>query len=306
MMDKHDRRTETSHARQIWRLGAWIWLAWMGGLVSPPAAAQTVPAADGAGRSAASEISVSSRPGVQTRVFWHPLPDARATVLLLPGGAGSYGRVVDGLPDGDNFLVRSAGLFSARGFQVAIAGRPDDHRDLDYADRITPWHLADLRAVVAAVHARSAAPIWLVGTSRGTVSATAAAIALADQPALGIAGLVLSSSIVNPGKPGALPRQDLAAVHLPVLMVHHRQDACPVCPPADVPAVLGRFTGTADKHLAWIDGGGPPRGERCHALHWHGFIGVEAEAVGEISDWIDRHLAGGPSTGASRHQADQR
>jgi hypothetical protein len=40
------------------------------------------------------------------------------------------------------------------------------------------------------------------------------------------------------------------------------------------------------KKLVMVDGGGDPRGDPCEALHWHGFIGMEKEAVDIIGDWI--------------------
>lgn len=48
---------------------------------------------------------------------------------------------------------------------------------------------------------KSGLPVWIVGTSRGTVSATAMAIKVRD-PA--IAGLVLTSSVVRYATPGAV------------------------------------------------------------------------------------------------------
>jgi hypothetical protein len=35
-----------------------------------------------------------------------------------------------------------------------------------------------------------------------------------------------------------------------------------------------------------MDGGSGPRGNPCEALHWHGYIGMERDAVSAIADWI--------------------
>lgn len=227
-------------------------------------------------------LKLPTRPGVSTVVFWEPVAAPRATLLLLPGGAGGFGQVAQGRATGANFLVRSAPLFAAQGFNVAVAGRPSDIDDLDYELRLGERHQTDLREVLAELRRRSPAPVWLVGTSRGTVSAVAAALRLQDQ----LAGLVLSSSIVAAGKTGNLASQDLAALKLPVLMVHHRQDACGVCPPAAVPTVLAKLSAAPVKQLLWADGGSTTSGEACGALHRHGYIGIEAEVVAQISAWI--------------------
>lgn len=228
-------------------------------------------------------FKVPTRPDVKTTLFWETAPAAKATVLLFPGGGGGFGQVVDGQATGGNFLVRSAPHFLAGGFNVAIFGRPSDMEDLGYADRTGEAHLADVRAVLDFVKQRSATPVWLVGTSRGTVSATAAAIALQD-PA--IAGVVLSSSVVKASTPGNVPGQDLAAIRRPVLVLHHRRDACGQCRPEDVPAIVQGLVNAPVKKLLMVDGGANPEGDVCAARHWHGYIGMEAEAVQRMTDWM--------------------
>lgn len=252
-----------------------------------------------AARPAAAEgvrLEVPTREGVAVSLFWESSAPAegaqpgaggmaaKGTVLLFPGAGGGFGRVEDGQATSRNFLVRSARGFIARGYDVAIFGKPSDKTELGYADRVAPAHLEDIHAVLAFVKARSPAPVWLVGTSRGTVSAAAAAIREGNA----IAGLVLTSSIVSPDKPGSLPRQDLAAIRVPVLVLHHARDECRVTSPREVGEILRGLTAAPVKKLLLVDGGGPPLGEPCEALHWHGFIGMEAEAVQLITGWMER------------------
>ena len=231
-------------------------------------------------------FKVPTREGITTTLFWEAAPDAKATVFLLPGGGGGFGKVEDGKPTGNNFLVRSALYFTANGFNVAIFGRPSDSEDLDYADRISDTHMADVRKVLDFVKTQSAAPVWIVGTSRGTISATATAVHAQGE----IAGLVLTSSVVNYKKPGAVPKQDLAAIKVPVLVFHHSKDACIQCRPDEVPAAFKGFRNAPIKKLVFVDGGANPTGDVCAGLHHHGFIGMEKEAVDTISGWI-RHPA---------------
>ena len=177
---------------------------------------------------------VPTRPDVKTTLFWEPVEGAKATVFMFPGGGGGFGKIEDGKPTSNNFLVRSAPYFTANGFNVAIFGRPSDSDDLDYADRISDTHMTDVRKVLDFVKTQSAAPVWIVGTSRGTISATATAINLQTD----IAGVVLTSSVVSYKKPGAVPKQDLDRIKVPVLVLHHAKDACPHCQPFEVPAIL--------------------------------------------------------------------
>jgi pimeloyl-ACP methyl ester carboxylesterase len=216
-------------------------------------------------------------------MFWEAREGAKATVFLFPGGGGGFGKVEDGRPTSNNFLVRTVTYWLDNGFNVAIFGRPSDSNELDYADRVSESHLADIRATLDFVKTQSSAPIWLVGTSRGTISATTTAINIHDQI---LAGMVLTSSVTNFKKVGAVPRQDLAAIKMPVLVLHHTKDACPVCQPHEVPAILRGLKNSPAKKEIMVSEGGNPTGDPCAGLHWHGFIGMEKEAVDIISGWI--------------------
>jgi hypothetical protein len=227
-------------------------------------------------------VRLDVRPGVKLPVHYVKRDGARATLILIPGGMGGFGKPENGEPTSRNFLVRARAHFAEAGFNVAILGRPQDQDDLTYELRIGADHLADIRKTVDFVKADTGLPVWLIGTSRGSVSAAAAAIAF--PPEL-LAGIVLSSSVVR-DKPGALPGQKLAAIRVPVLLVHHKRDACPICRPDDLPTVLAALNQAPVKKLVMLEGGGPPQGGVCEALHHHGFIGMEREAARAITDWI--------------------
>ena len=165
-----------------------------------------------------------------------------------------------------------------------MIGRPSDGIDLSQGrNRIDTAHVEDNRALLRAVRERSPAPIWLVGTSMGTISATAAA--LADREAL-IAGLVLTSSIVAYKIDGAVPRQDIAALRIPTRVVHHSQDACWGCRPHEVRALSHQLKEATPHRMLFIEGGGTPQGEACGAFHHHGYIGQEDKVVDRIAAWI--------------------
>lgn len=229
-------------------------------------------------------VRLDVRPGVKLPIHYVKRDGAKATLILIPGGVGGLGKLEGNEPTSPNFLVRSRKHFAEAGFNVAIMGRPRDQDDMTYELRIGTDHLADIRKIIDFVKADTGLPVWLVGTSRGSVSATAAAIAFPQDL---LAGIVLSSSVVR-NKPGALPDQKLANIRVPVLLIHHRQDACPICRPEDLPRVLDALKGAPVKKLVMMEGGGPTQGAACDALHHHGFIGIEREAVQAITDWLGR------------------
>jgi hypothetical protein len=227
-------------------------------------------------------ITLPTRSGVTVSYWYMPRANATATLVLLPGGAGGIG-LRDGRPQSGNFLVRSRDLFAAEGFNVAIVGRPSDVADMDTGFRAGAAHMQDLGRVVDDLLARTNAPLWLIGTSRGTVSAVAAAIAIGPPR---LAGVVLTSSITAFKLPGAVPTQRLSEVRVPVLVLHHEKDACPSCAPHEVSWILSGLTQAPVKKLLWASGGEGARGDPCEAFHWHGYVGMEAQAVQWIGSWV--------------------
>lgn len=220
------------------------------------------------------------------RYLWLPIDVSTtavnpATVALLPGGSGNIG-MKGGVPSSGNFLVRSRDFFAGNGFNVAVIGKPTDKNDLDYESRAGAQHVEDLRKIVAHLKQETDLPIWLVGTSRGTVSATAAAIAFGINE---LAGIVLTSSVTG-RKTGAVPAQKLGEIRIPVLVMHHKKDACAVCRPHEVSLIMDGLKNAPVKKLIMTDGGADPHGDPCEAFHWHGFVGMEREAVNLISNWI--------------------
>jgi pimeloyl-ACP methyl ester carboxylesterase len=227
-------------------------------------------------------VSVDTRPGVKMSYWLMPRPGAPLTVLLIPGGGGGIG-MRDGVPQSQNFLVRSRDYFAQAGFNVALLGKSTDRADMDPWWRKTDEHVADVRAVVEKLRGDLKVPVWLVGTSNGTISAAAAAAAI-DPSKLG--GVVLTSSIVVGDRFSPVQGLDIEKIRVPVLVVHHKHDACKSCLPGSVDSVISGLKSAPVKKLVWIDGGGPATGETCEAMHWHGFIGKEKETVDTITAWI--------------------
>lgn len=230
-------------------------------------------------------LRISTRGGAVLPIYWAPQPNASATVVLLPGGAGGIGTLNDaGWPRSSNFLIRSGALFADQRFNVAMIARPSDIKDLDYQVRVSESHMDDLRAALLKIRQLSSTPVWIIGTSRGTISA--AAFAVSDKSRGLIDGIVLTSSVTNFKFIGAVPAQDLDRVVVPVLVLHHERDACIACRPYEVSMITKRLVNAPMKKQVMVDGGAGATGDPCEAEHWHGFIGMEKEAVTLIADWI--------------------
>lgn len=233
-------------------------------------------------------IDIPTRPGVTQRFLYLAPDNPRAAAILLAGGHGGLQIYANGsLKWGDgNFLVRTRDLFVQQGLAVAIVDAPSDRQSPPFLNgfRQTPEHVADLKAVIEWLRDKTAAPVWLVGTSRGTQSAAWAATQL-PRGAGGPDGLVLSSTILVDPRSRAVPAMPLERVAVPVLVVHHQQDGCSLCAFSETPGLMEKFTGTPRKELIAVSGG-ISKGDPCDAFAYHGYNGLEAEVVGRVAAWI--------------------
>lgn len=238
----------------------------------------------GPARAADHLVKVDSRPGASIGYWMMERPDAKATLLLIPGGGGGIG-LRGGVPRSQNFLVRSRDLFAGAGYNVALLGKPTDRAELDAGYRTGDDHVTDVRAVVAKLSADYGKPVWIVGTSLGTLSAAAAAAGMDSKK---LAGIVLTSSVTRTSRMTAMsvPMLPLSAIRVPVLVMHNKRDECAVCEPGQAWRIETALANTPVKKLLLVDGGAGATGPPCEALHYHGYIGMEAEAVKHITDWI--------------------
>jgi pimeloyl-ACP methyl ester carboxylesterase len=227
-------------------------------------------------------VTFDTRAGVKVGYYVMPREGASATILLLTGGPGSL-VMKQGVPTSPNFLVRTRDEFAAAGFNVALVGKPSDRDDLDVGFRSSAKHVEDLRLVIEKLRTDLGKPVWLVGTSRGTVSAAAAAIALESKD---IAGIVLTSTITNYVWYDPVPALDIDRIGVPVLVMHHKFDQCRHCVPREAARMFEQFKGAPVKRLVLVEGGGGASGDPCEPMHYHGYIGMEQEAVGIITAWI--------------------
>ncbi|MEI7784239.1 MAG: alpha/beta hydrolase [Betaproteobacteria bacterium] len=226
-------------------------------------------------------VTLPTREGQSISYWWMPGDGAKTTVLLFSGGSGGIG-LRDGRPQARNFLIRSGEYFRTQGLNVAMMGNPSDKRQLDDAWRTSAMHRADVNLVLTDLRQRGSQALWLVGTSRGSVSVAALGIAMQEQ----LAGLVLTSSIASYSVATSVPQQAIDQIRLPVLVYHHKHDACRITLARDTEWIMRGLKNAPIKKRWIVEGGGNPEGDPCEALHWHGFIGMEEQAVKDIAGWI--------------------
>lgn len=214
-----------------------------------------------------------------------------AAVALYPGGSGNIAIKKDGsIRNGGNFLVRSRALFAKQGFLVAVVDRASDWAGTDRNRyRLTATHAEDAAAIARALRARTKAPIWFVGTSRGSISVANIASRLGRDL---IAGAVLTSSVTGISRSASqtVTDADLAGIRVPVLVLGHGYDDCHVTPWPEQEALKNRFTGSPSVEAVRIEGGDSGDMSRpCGPYSHHGFLGEEEAVVARIAEWIKLH-----------------
>lgn len=238
--------------------------------------------------SAQEVIPLQTRPGVTETYFLASAPkNPQAIAMLFPGSGGWIKiRTENGQPKfgQDNFLVRVRAEFVRRGVIAAIVDAPSDQQRGDGMGddfRLGPEHFTDISAVIADLKSRfPEKPVFLIGTSRGTISAAALGARAGDQ----VAGVILTSTLFSragssPSKQG-LSRFDFATIKVPLLFVHHVSDQCQFTQYADAQAQSSKYP------LISVVGGSTPKSGPCDPFAQHGFYGKESETVEEIVHWM--------------------
>ena len=233
-------------------------------------------------------VDIPTRPGITQRFVYVAAENPKASAILFPGGHGG----LQILPNGsfkwgeENFLVRTRQLFEKNGLSAAVVDAPSDRQAAPFLGgfRQRPEHVEDIKTVIAWLKQQANVPVWLVGTSMGTLSAAFIAIQVAPSGG-GPDGLVLTSTILSLDVGRPVPAMPLEKIAIPVLVVHHEKDGCKYCAYSQIPSLMEKLSSTPKKELLTFKGG-ESRGDPCEALAYHGFNGLENDVVARIAGWI--------------------
>jgi pimeloyl-ACP methyl ester carboxylesterase len=235
-------------------------------------------------------VSLPTRVGVTLSYFLTSAPQQlQAVAILFPGSGGTIQlRSEGGQPKfaGGNFLVRSRAEFVKRGVIAAIVDAPSDQQGgwgMTDEFRLGAEHFTDVTAVVADLNKRfPAIGVFLIGTSRGSVSAAALGARFGER----IAGAVLTASVFRQTGPKSkepgigLSRFDFSTIKAPLLFAHHVGDQCDSTPYSAAARLSEKYP------LITVWGGSPPQSGPCDAFSQHGFLGKEPETVEQFVNWM--------------------
>jgi len=212
---------------------------------------------------------------------------APITLLLLIGGSGMIALDDQACQHAlsRNSLVRMRPALHAVGIATALVDVPSDISGTDGLAglRVTSEHADDLGKIISDLRQRTKGTVWVVGHSRGSLSAANAAVRLSGLAAPD--GVVLMSAMMS-GEPRGkkawtsqsvfdLP---LEALKIPLLMIGHVADNCPRSLASAMPRVIAK-TQSSRPQEALINGGPVPPGRA---------INLSACEVGEPHDFVEQ------------------
>lgn len=219
-------------------------------------------------------------------------------LVLLSGRGGYLNLDEQGCPRAliGNSLVRSVPHFHNAGLITALVDAPSNHTGSEGLGgfRVSTQHANDLGKVIADLRERTRASIWLVGTSRGSISAVNAAARLAGPSSP--EGLVLTSALMAGTSGGRMIWTAhtvfdvaLEAIRLPILVVGHASDRCLRSPANLMGRIVARTNGAREQVVIVTGGPGTPGAadlNACEGLTPHGFIEQEAAVAAGIARFI--------------------
>ena len=253
----------------------------------------TVPCALARGERA---VDIETRPGVTLRFLLAEPPTPKGSVILLAGGHGRLELSNSGVIGWGalNQLVRTRQDYAAAGYVTAVPDVPSDMKgarspeDVARGYRWSDDHARDMGALVAYL-AKIRKPVWIIGTSRGSLAAANAVARLTENRADGLvltAGMLMARPAL-PEPPSIQKVVDLDRLDVPVLIVHNRLDDCWLTPAADVEPFRKLLTRAPSVEVAMLRGG-RTLGDPCDAMAYHGFNGIDHEVVRTVVKWLDR------------------
>lgn len=237
-------------------------------------------------------VRLATRPNVeQAYLLLRQAPSPKAVAVLITGGYGllkleGADNDIRWNPQGSSYVVINRLQFLDDETAVAIVDVPTDQWSIGATPKFrkSAEHATDLRAVVADLKTRfPGARIFLVGTSQGSTSAAFVGKALGRE----IDGVALTASVFAwaPASWGFLSDSNLsdfdyAQIEVPLLIVHHRDDPCPITPYPPAAGLGAKYP------LITVTGGLPVQDKGCGPRGPHGFLGREREVAVEILNWM--------------------
>jgi dienelactone hydrolase len=250
------------------------------------------------GMALAQAIAVPSleKSSTPTMTFLFRAPEAKATLLFIPGGEGRRGIQPDWKETHGyftkyefNVMLRSLSdpQVTSGSFDVVIFDNPTDLPVQRHwsAARTSAEHLARIEDVVRYYREKLGRPIWLMGHSMGSISVTEFYKRLQSKKSEDL----VAALIISGGENGTSLLYE--ATKLPVLLLHHERDECVGNPLSHAQRLQGRLkdSGNPAAELFIVMGGAPAPQDPCRS-GYHMYLGAASDAARGIDQFARKYL----------------
>jgi len=211
-----------------------------------------------------------------TRTLLIPVRNAKAVVLLFPGGGGVLRLQDDGSTTNFHTFVRSKDLWAQYGIDAVLVDTPYDLGAGMRNSRSIRDHQQRILNVVNYYRDKFNLPVWIFGHSMGTVSVTEFVNGGKDKERL-VAGVIVAGTYRS-----ASIDSD---VTIPVMAIHHTDDGCASTPLVTSERIIEGRSPKTISLLIQIDGG-VSEGDVCGSKAYHGFNQKESEFIKSAAQFI--------------------
>jgi hypothetical protein len=214
-----------------------------------------------------------------TRTLLTPVKNAKAVVLLFPGGGGVLNLQDDGSTVNGHTFVRSRDLWAQYGIDSVLVDTPYDLGAGMRNSRSIRDHQQRILNVVSYYKDKLNLPVWIFGHSMGTVSVTEFVNGGKEKERL-VAGVIVAGTYRT-----VTIDSDVA---LPVMAIHHLDDGCASTPFSTSERIIEGRPKQSIAQFIQIDGG-VSEGDVCGSRAYHGFNKKEPELIKAAAQFILRN-----------------
>lgn len=221
-------------------------------------------------------FDVPYKDNAPTRTLLTPVKNAKAVVLLFPGGGGVLNLQDDGSTVNSHTFVRSKDLWAQYAIDSVLVDTPYDLGSGMRNSRSIRDHQQRILNVVTYYKEKFNLPVWIFGHSMGTVSVTEFVNGGKEKEKL-IAGAIVAGTYRSSSVD--------SDVEAPVLAIHHVNDGCASTPFVSSKRIIESRPKQSVSQFIQIDGG-VSEGDVCGSRAYHGFNQKESEFVKAAAQFI--------------------
>ena len=213
--------------------------------------------------------------------------ETKGIVIMFAGGTGELDIDKSGnVKNAKNFVVRTSDLWRERGYGIVLVDALD-HQSMR-GQRSGAAYAEVTQKIIAFAHEQANVPVWVLGTSQGSIAAMNAA---AHAGRTQLAGLILTESVsILGGSHETVFDAHPDNVRVPSLVVANVNDRCKVALPSMAPEIAQSILHAPTTVLA--ESGGVQRSlDACGSLSPHGYYGIEEKVVDDIVAWMQKTLS---------------